>query len=111
MLTMSIIQTISSVVLSLTGVMLAFLVYRIQRDRNTPKVVLVNGEVIEGDEPEEACYAVRILNVGLVPAINVDFLVDIEEWRNGEKIRSKFHERYSAFHDTIPLLESMGSRL
>ena len=111
MLAMSIIQTISSVILSLAGVVLAFFVYRIQQDRNTPKVVLVSDELVEGDEHEEACYAVKILNVGLVPAIKVDLLVDIEEWQNGEKVRSKFHEQYSAFHDTIPLLESMESRL
>ena len=109
MLTMGIIQTVSSVVLSLAGIMLAFLVYRIQKDRNTPKVVLVCDELAE-DELGEACPAVKILNVGLVPATSVELLVDIEEWQNGKEVRSKFHERYSAFQSTTPLLESMDSR-
>ena len=112
MLVVGIIQTVASVILSLVGIMVAYLIYKIQRDRNTPKLVLVTGELLEDDEREEACYAVRILNVGLVPAVNVRILVDIEEWQGGREIRSKFHEEgYSAFSDTIPLLDSQESRL
>ena len=112
MLVVGIIQTIASVILSLVGIMVAYLIYKVQRDRNTPKLVLVTGELLEDDEHEEECYAIRILNVGLVPAVNVSFLMDIEEWQDGREIRSKFHERgYSAFSDTIPLLDSQESRL
>ena len=92
MLVVGIIQTIASVILSLVGIMVAYLIYKVQRDRNTPKLVLVTGELLEDDEHEEECYAIRILNVGLVPAVNVSFLVDIEEWQDGREIRSKFHE-------------------
>ncbi len=112
MLVIGIIQTVASVILSLVGIMVAYLIYKIQRDRNTPTLVLVADEVIEDDEREEECYAIRILNVGLVPAVNVSFLMDIEEWQDGREIRSKFHEEgYSAFSDTIPLLDSQESRL
>ena len=111
MLVISIIQTIASVLLSLTGITLAYFVYKIQHDRNTAKLVLVCDELLEDDEHEEPCSAIRILNVGLVPAVNVKFLIDIEEWQEGRKIRSRFHERYFAFEDTIPLLSPQDSRL
>ena len=112
MLVVGIIQTVASVILSIVGIAVAYLIYKIQRDRNTPKLVLVNGEVLEDDEHEEESDAIRILNVGLVPAVDVRLLVDIEEWQDGREIRSKFHEEgYSAFSDTIPLLDSQESRL
>ena len=68
-LVISIIQTIASVLLSLTGITLAYFVYKIQHDRNTAKLVLVCDELLEDDEHEEPCSAIRILNVGLVPAV------------------------------------------
>ena len=112
MLVVGIIQTVASVILSLVGIAAAYLIYKIQRDRNMPKLALVTDEVLEDDEHEEARYAIRILNVGLVPAVNVSLLVDIEEWEDGREIRSEFHERgFSAFSDRIPLLNSQESRL
>ena len=109
---LGIIQAISSVILSLVGITLAFLVYKIQRDRNTAKLVMVSDKLIEGEEHDEPSYAIRTLNVGLVPAISVRFLVDIEEWQDGRKIRSTFQEEgFVAFSDTIPLLAPQDSQL
>ena len=48
MLVVGIIQTIASVILSLVGIMVAYLIYKVQRDRNTPKLVLVTRRVIGG---------------------------------------------------------------
>lgn len=110
MLVLGVIQTVASVALSLVGITVAFLVYRIQRDRNTAKLMLITGELIEDDERDEQAYVIRIRNVGLVPAVNVRLKADIEEWKDGERLRSTFSEGYRVYSDSSPVLEPQESR-
>ena len=66
-------------------------------------------ELVEDDDREYP--GLYIQNVGLVPALNVSVVVDIEEWREGHPISSEFHERYDAFHDHCVTLKSQEHRL
>ena len=109
-LIVAIVQTIATVVLSIAGVILAYLVYKIQRDRNTAKLVLVCDELIEDDESGIARYQIRVLNFGLVPAVRVRLVADIEEWKDGIMVRPSPGEEHYPFQDTIQLLASQDSQ-
>ena len=37
--------------------------------------------------------------IALVPALNVRVTGEVEEWRDGRQVSSRFHERYEAFVD------------
>lgn len=104
MLIIDIFQTISSVVLSSVAIVLAVMVYRIQRDRNRAKLMLTD-ELIEDDERGEPAQGIRIRNVGLVRAVNIKLLADIEEWKDDQLLNSKFHERFDAYSDNLAVLE------
>ncbi|MCY3692647.1 MAG: hypothetical protein OXI54_12390 [Chloroflexota bacterium] len=110
MLIIDIFQTISSVVLSSVAIVLAVMVYRIQRDRNRAKLMLTD-ELIEDDERGEPAQGIRIRNVGLVRAVNIKLLADIEEWKDDQLLNSKFHERFDAYSDNLAVLEPQESRL
>ena len=95
-------------VLAAANGVIAYSVYRIQEDRNTPKLV-VNVEFVEEDDREY--NGLYVQNVGLVLALNVGVVADIEEWREGRTVRSSFHERYDAFHDHLLTLSPQEHRL
>ena len=81
-------------VLSLANGFIAYSVFKLQKERNTPNLV-VYVELVEEDDRDY--YGLYIQNVGLVPALNVSISVEIEEWRDGTPVKSKFHERYERF--------------
>ena len=95
-------------VLSITNGLIAYSVFKIQKDRNTPKLV-VYMELVEEEGREYA--GLYIQNVGLVPALNVRIVADIEEWKEGQPVRSRFHERYEAFEDHHVTLKPQDHRL
>ena len=87
---------------------IAYSVFRIQKDRNTPKLVVYE-ELVEEDDRKY--YGLYVQNVGLVPALNVRIVADIEEWREGHPVRSRFHETYEAFEDHHVTLKPQDHRL
>ena len=95
-LALDITQFVALFVLSVTNGLIAYSVFKLQKDRNTPKLVVYMELVEEEDREYPGLY---VQNVGLVPALNVRILADIEEWRDGRPVKSKFHERYEAFND------------
>ena len=102
-------QLVALLVLGVANGALAYLVYRIQKDRNTPKLVIYV-ELVEGDERDY--YGLYVQNIGLVPALNVRVEVDVEEWRNGHAVKSKFHEEgYEMFEDSQVSLNPQQHRL
>ena len=104
MLMIDIIQTVASVLLSSAAIALAFMVYRIQRDRNTPKLMIIADEVTRDDKP---VVTIRILNVGLVPAIKVRLSINVKEWEAGGRSEPEIQ----TVSDTFAILESQKSRL
>ena len=62
MINFDIIQVVAFAILSSANFALAYRIYKIQSDRNTPKLV-VNSDLIEDDEHEANCIYVH--NVGL----------------------------------------------
>ena len=94
--------------LSAANGVIAYSVLRIQRDRNTPKLVMYVDIVEDDDHDYNGLY---VQNVGLVPALNVLVRADIEEWREGHPVRSKFHERYEEFADRHITLNPQEHRL
>ena len=80
-LALDIVQFAVLFVLSVANGLIAYSVFKIQKDRNTPKLV-VYMELVEGEEREYA--GLYIQNVGLAPALNVRIVADIEEWREGQ---------------------------
>ena len=107
-LALDIVQFAALFVLSVTNGLIAYSVFKIQKDRNTPKLV-VYMELVEEEDREYA--GLYIQNVGLVPALNVRIVADIEEWREGQPVRSSFHERYEAFEDHHVTLKPQDHRL
>ena len=109
-LIVGVVQTIATVVLSIAGVTIAYLVYKIQRDRNTAKLVLVEDELLEDYEHDESRNQIQVLNIGLVPAVGVSLIVDIEEWKEGRMVRPNPREEHFPFHSSIQLLVPQDSR-
>ena len=107
-LALDIVQFAALFVLSITNGLIAYSVFKIQKDRNTPKLV-VYMELVEEEGREYA--GLYIQNVGLVPALNVRIVADIEEWKEGQPVRSRFHERYEAFEDHHVTLKPQDHRL
>ena len=107
-LALDIVQFAALFVLSITNGLIAYSVFKIQKDRNTPKLV-VYMELVEEEDREYA--GLYIQNVGLVPALNVRIVADIEEWKEGQPVRSRFHERYEAFEDHHVTLKRQDHRL
>ena len=107
-LTLDIVQFAVLFVLSVANGLIAYSVLKIQRDRNTPKLV-AHMELVEEEDREYAGLYVQ--NVGLVPALNVRIVADIEEWRDGRPVCSRFHERYEAFEDHHVDLKPQDHRL
>ena len=107
-LAVDVVQFVVLLVLAAANGVIAFSVFRIQKDRNTPKLA-VYMELVEDDDREY--LGLYVQNVGLVPALNVSVVVDIEEWRDGHPVRSRFHERYEAFQDHHVILKSQEHRL
>ena len=108
-LAVDVVQFATLLVLALANGVIAYSVYRIQKDRNTPKLV-VNVELVEEDDREY--NGLYVQNVGLVPALNVRIVVDIEEWREGQPVLSKFHEEgFKAFEDHHVTLSPQEHRL
>ena len=108
MIIFGIIQVVVFAILSLANFALAYRIYKIQSDRNTAKLV-VNGHFIEDDEREASC--ISVYNVGLVPAVGVSVLIDIEEWKHGKRLDSRFHERCRAFSDHSVSLKPQDHRI
>ena len=107
-LAVDVVQFAALLVLAVANGVIAYSVYRVQRGRNTPKVVVYMELVEEEDREYQGLY---VQNVGLVPALNVRVVADIEEWREGRPVRSRFHERYDAFHDHLVTLSPQEHRL
>ena len=107
-LAVDVVQFVVLLILAAANGVIAYSVYRIQEDRNTPKLV-VNVEFVEEDDREY--NGLYVQNVGLVPALNVGVVADIEEWKEGRTVRSRFHERYDAFHDHLVTLSPQEHRL
>ena len=107
-LAVDVVQFIVLLVLAAANGVIAYSVYRIQKDRNTPKLAVYMELVEEDDREYNGLY---VQNVGLVSAINVRLVADIEEWRKGRPVRSGFHERYDAFHDHLVTLSPQEHRL
>ena len=97
MINFDIIHVVVFAILSLANFALAYRIYKIQSDRNTAKLV-VNSDVTEDDEHDANCIYVH--NVGLIPAVAVHVLIDIEEWKDGKRLDYRFHKRYFAFSDS-----------
>ena len=96
---LGIVQAVVLVMLSVSNLTLAYCVYKIQRDRNTAKLVITGDAVIEVDDHE--AYVLRVYNVGLVPAVGITLLVYVEDWKNGKELTTIFRERYFAYHDRV----------
>ena len=107
-LALDIVQFAALFVLSIANGLIAYSILKIQRDRNTPKLV-VYMELVEEEDREYA--GLYIQNAGLVPALNVRIVADIEEWREGQPVRSRFHERYEAFEAHHVTLKPQDHRL
>ena len=107
-LALDVIQFTALLALSAANGVIAYSVFRIQKDRNTPKLV-VYVELVEDDDHEY--LGLYVQNVGLVSALNVRVMADIEEWREGHPVRSKFQERYEAFEDHHVTLSPQDHRL
>ena len=107
-LALDVIQSVALLVLSAANGVIAYSVLRIQKDRNTPKLV-VYMELVEDDDREY--IGLYVQNVGIVPALNVRVIADIEEWREGYPVRSKFHERFETFEDHHVMLSPQEHRL
>ena len=107
-LAVDVVQFAALLVLTVANGVIAYSVYRIQKDRNTPKLVVYMELVEENDREYMGLY---VQNVGLVPALNVQVVADIEEWREGRPVRSRFHERYDEFHDHLVTLSPQEHRL
>ena len=95
-LALDLVQFAALLALSVANGVIAYSVFKIQRDRNTPKLA-VYVELVEDDGHDY--WGLYLQNVGLVPALNVGIVADIEEWREGRRVESKFHERYDRFQD------------
>ena len=72
--------------------------------------MLVCDELIEDNESDLARNQVKVLNIGLVPAVSVSFIADIEEWKDGTMQRPNPREEHYPFQDTIQLLAPQGSQ-
>ena len=107
-LAIDVVQFLVLLVLAAANGVIAYSVYRIQKDRNTAKLV-VNVELVEDEDREY--NGLYVQNVGLVPALNVRIVADIEEWRGGQTVRSSFHESFDAFHDHLVTLGPQEHRL
>ena len=99
MLWLGIVQAILFAILSVANFALAYRMYKIQRGRNTPKLVITGDEIIKVEDHE--AYALRVYNVGLVPAVGVRLLVDVEDWKNGKELTTKFREQFFAYTDNV----------
>ena len=99
MLWLGIVQAILFAILSVANFALAYRMYKIQRERNTAKLVITGDEIIEVEDHE--AYALRVYNVGLVPAVGVRLLVDVEDWKNGKELTTKFREQFFAYTDNV----------
>ncbi len=111
---LDIFQFVALAALSIANGVIAYSVFKIQKDRNTPKLVMYIesfGEEEQDHDDDRALYAVHVQNVGLVPALNVRIVADIEEWRDGRPVRSKFHDRYDAFSDRHVILRSQEQKI
>ena len=107
-LALDVAQFVVLFILSVSNGVIAYSVFRVQKDRNAPKLV-VYMELVEDDDREY--LGLYVQNVGLVPALNVRVVADIEEWREGRPVRSRFHERYNAFQDHLVTLSPQEHRL
>ena len=107
-LALDIVQFVALLALSAANGVIAYSVFKIQKDRNAPKLVMYV-ELVEDDDHDY--YGLYIQNVGLVPALNVRVIADIEEWREGHPVKSKFHETYEAFEDSHVSLNPQDYRL
>ena len=48
--------------------------------------------------------------LGLVPARQIRIVADVEEWRNGSPVRSKCHQKFQAFEDSLVVLKPQEFR-
>lgn len=105
---LDLVQFIALLAVSAVNGVIAYWVFKIQKDRNTSKLVVYT-ELVEEDDREY--YGLYVQNIGLVPALNVQVVADIEDWREGHPVRSEFHERYDAFQEHIIMLNPQEHRL
>ena len=107
-LALDIAQFATLFILSVANGVIAYFAFKTQKDRNTPKLVVYMELVEEEDREYPGLY---VQNVGLVSALNVHIVVDIEEWRDGRPVKSRFHEDHDEFVDRHIALKPQEHRL
>lgn len=107
--TLDLVQFAVLFVLAAMNGTIAYSVFRIQRERNTPRMIVYVDTV---EEDERVFQGLYIQNVGLVPALHVRTVVEVEEWRDGQLVQSRFHdEGFDAFQDGQVSLSPQEHRL
>ena len=96
------------IALSVANGLIAYAVFKIQRDRNRARLVMFV-DIVE-EEEERPYYALYVQNLGLVPDRQIRIVADVEEWRNGSPVRSKFHQKFQAFEDSLVVLKPQEFR-
>lgn len=79
---------------AIANFVLALAVYRLHKSLTMPKVVIFS-DLIERDDRE--VYGLFVQNVGQNPALNVDLTVRIEEWKDGRRVDSKWHDTWDSY--------------
>ena len=108
---MEVITYITSAVAALVATAsfaLALNVHKMQRNLMMPKLVVFT-DLIEGDD-REAAYGLFVKNVGQHPAISVNVKINIEEWRDGHSLTSKWDE-WDSFGESIVVLQPQEHRV
>ena len=104
-LALRIMESFALIGLAVANGLIAYAVFRIQRDRNTANLEMFVNLV---DEGEGRFYnALYVQNVGLVPARHVRIVADVEEWRDGSPVNSQFHEEFQVFEDHAVVLQPL----
>ena len=107
---LDVMQFVVLLVLSAANGVIAYSVFRIQKDRNTAKLVMYV-ELVEEDDPKDNYNALYVQNVGLVPALNVRITAVVEEWREEHPVVTRFHDKYDAFEDHHVMLRPQEYRM
>lgn len=94
---------------AIASFVLAFFTYRmnssihkLNMNLTMPKLAIYYGLIDEDDR--EPAYTVVVRNVGQYPVLNVRIQINLEEWRDGQKVPSAWDE-YDSFDDTLEALQ------
>ena len=70
------------IALSVANGLIAYAVFKIQRDRNRARLVMFV-DIVE-EEEERPYYALYVQNLGLVPDRQIRIVADVEEWQTSK---------------------------